>query len=237
MIPTAIMCGGISAEDLLLDEAPGRVNCSGFSTGVCHASLAFPPEESLGNTGKAGCEGCHTVVTHHTDTAAYRFLQGHEGPENYVTGIESSDWEQVPSASNHNMYQGVINPVDTELDITHSISSFCGGCHTNFHRRIDIGGTSSPWIRHPTDIALPDGSTEYSGYDPVNSYSPLAPVGWVDTSVPDRAEAVVMCLSCHRVHGSQYPDILRWDYQNDCNAGTDNANCGCFICHTTKDAI
>ena len=225
---------GISAADLVLTEAPGRANCSGFDTGVCHASLAFPPSEALGGTGKTGCQGCHTEVNHHKDTPAYRFLQGHESGANYVTGIESADWEQVPGTANHNVYQGAINPPDTGLATTHSMSSFCAGCHTVFH---ETNNLSNPWLRHPTDIALPEGTTEYNNYDPVTSYDPVVPVGWLNTAAPNRSEAVVMCLSCHRAHGTEYPDILRWDYLNNCDAGTANNNCGCFVCHSTKDAL
>jgi len=48
----------------------------------------------------------------------------------------------------------------------------------------------------------------------------------------------VTCISCHRPHGSPYPDMLRWDYANDCNTGnadTATEPCGCYSCHTTKD--
>ena len=100
-----------------------------------------------------------------------------------------------------------------------------------------VTGDGNPWIRHPTDIVLPGGATEYAGYDltPSGNYSALAPVAWTDPAdQSDRDTAVVMCLSCHRPHGTVYDDILRWDY-NDCNTGTANPGCGCFVCHTTKD--
>jgi hypothetical protein len=51
---------------------------------------------------------------------------------------------------------------------------------------------------------------------------------------------IVTCLSCHRAHGSAYPDLLRWNYL-DMQAGSGGdgtnayANKGCFACHTTKD--
>ncbi|MCK4488054.1 MAG: hypothetical protein KAU38_15015, partial [Desulfobacterales bacterium] len=43
---------------------------------------------------------------------------------------------------------------------------------------------------------------------------------------------IVMCLSCHRAHGTPNNDLLRWAYTMDAGSGTDNG--GCFICHTTK---
>ncbi|RLA81698.1 MAG: hypothetical protein DRG33_00080, partial [Deltaproteobacteria bacterium] len=40
----------------------------------------------------------------------------------------------------------------------------------------------------------------------------------------------VQCLSCHRAHGSPYPDMLRWDYRNWPGGGMN----GCAVCHTSK---
>jgi hypothetical protein len=48
--------------------------------------------------------------------------------------------------------------------------------------------------------------------------------------------AIVTCISCHRAHGSEYADLLRWDYTAGTSAGSGtNLNSGCFVCHTTKD--
>jgi len=44
----------------------------------------------------------------------------------------------------------------------------------------------------------------------------------------------VMCLSCHRAHGSPYLDMLRWDY-NTMIAADSTKSGGCFICHTNKN--
>ncbi|MFC1513206.1 cytochrome c3 family protein [Thermodesulfobacteriota bacterium] len=62
------------------------------------------------------------------------------------------------------------------------------------------------------------------------------PVAWETPDNPVRSKAVVMCLSCHRAHGSEYPDMLRWDYNtmivNDEQGATGT---GCFVCHSSKD--
>lgn len=227
---------GIASTDTALSEAPGRweSSCSGTS---CHATLAEPP--SMENLYRGGCQGCHYNVYHHNDNGNYRFLNSHNGPNAYVSGVEDEDWEQNPSMSDRNIYQGDDGTTGPQtLADTHSISSYCGGCHWNFHKMTETGGGSSPWLRHPTDFILPtDASKEYSNYDPTATYSNLAPVAWINpsSSTPARSEAVVMCLSCHRPHATDQPDMLRWDYAN-CQAGTDNADCGCFVCHTTKDA-
>jgi hypothetical protein len=165
----------------------------------------------------------------------YRFLGGHETADHYVEGDEEANWEQNPTATTHNYYKGYNGPHDLDLDQTKSISSFCGGCHTKFHKEYYIG-SSSPWMRHPNDFALPT-TGEYAGYTPTTSYSPEAPVAWTDpTNSSDRGTPIVMCLSCHRPHGSQYPDMLRWDY-DDMEVGATGAaaDTGCFTCHSAKD--
>lgn len=103
-----------------------------------------------------------------------------------------------------------------------------------FHLGSSYGGIhESPWFRHPTDYALP-AAGEYAGYDPVANYDPAVPVAWVNPETPADGEAVVMCLSCHAARGSEYPDMLRWDYNNMVADGGASSN-GCFKCHTLKD--
>ena len=225
---------GISEPDSHhLTSAPGNTRCSGDATS-CHHTLAAAPD--FDNDGRGGCQGCHYEVFHHVDNANYRFLNSHDyNTGAYVTGVEAANWEQDTSLEvNRNKYKGVNATSGSNLKTTKSITAYCGGCHANFH---GIGSTSSndAWIRHPSDILLPD-SGEYAAYDPTTTYNNYAPVGWVDPSTPTRASAVVTCLSCHRPHGSDQPDMLRWDY-DACTTGTGSAvDCGCFVCHTEKDA-
>ena len=116
-------------------------------------------------------------------------------------------------------------------------------CHGNFHTLATstsdgIGVDAvSPFIRHPTDFSLP-ATGEYAAYI---SYSLNAPVARLsvpaapDSGVSPGSDAV-MCLSCHVAHASDYPSMLRWDYETMIagNAGA-AGNTGCFVCHTTKD--
>jgi predicted CXXCH cytochrome family protein len=165
-------------------------------------------------------------------------------PDAYVTGVEDADWEFTRSATDHNYYKGATLAYDSDgtgLSTKQTVTSFCAGCHAKFHGMNNDTETytgtwpnfsgSSPWIRHPTDIILPN-TGEYSGYDPINNYSVEAPVAWTDPTNPTRATAVVMCLSCHRPHGSNQPDMLRWDYSTMVAGGGGSG--GCFTCHTTK---
>lgn len=241
---------GISNVDNNLLEAPGdMVNCANS----CHESLATDPALTYGNGyyGINGCTGCHQSTKHHgedtpdgnletEESGWYRFLSGHYA-NTTVYGVEDPDWEQNPAAG-HNKYQGVDYfywglTSNFGLEETHSITAFCRGCHKEFHFLSVRGPTQvqSPWLRHPTDYALPT-TGEYANYDPVANYDPQVPVAWVNPETPAAGGAVVMCLSCHTAHGSEYPDMLRWDY-NEMLVGTTGIGQGkgCFVCHAQKD--
>ncbi|MBI5556472.1 MAG: hypothetical protein HY885_02430 [Deltaproteobacteria bacterium] len=237
---------GISEADSVLSGPAWTFFAPGHSTSCspCHDTLA---------TESSGCKGCHYPRHHARDTAEvveaaggwYRFLGAlpamMANPALYgVKGIEEEDWEQNPSAGKHNGYFGTSAVYDKELFMTrYSIGQFCCGCHGNFHHEmnsdqpVDYAGA---WLRHPSDVVIPD-SGEYAAY---TDYNPLAPVAKTDLagrknySGVDLGQDVVTCISCHRPHGSPYPDMLRWDYDT-CVAGTESAECGCFVCHTTKD--
>jgi predicted CXXCH cytochrome family protein len=42
---------------------------------------------------------------------------------------------------------------------------------------------------------------------------------------------VIMCLSCHRAHGSPYYKMMRWDYTS---TNLLDVLSGCIVCHTSK---
>jgi predicted CXXCH cytochrome family protein len=179
----------------------------------------------------------------------YRFLisSNHPDPATGVKGIEDIDWELTVSSADHNEYYGSSKPDGTT---DNSISHFCAGCHGYFHGIIqsDNNNGASPWLRHPTNVAIPN-SGEYKLYNTsdgtsIGQFSTLAPVArapGVISGLTSASSTVtpgsdqVMCLSCHRAHGSPYADMMRWDYLNNCSAGTTNNQCGCFVCHTAKD--
>ncbi len=242
---------GISLADGSLSEAPGNPN--GTCEGNCHQSLA---------TESAGCTGCHLHPRHHAndhpigesglvdsyDQGWYRFLSGHDA-EVGVRGYEHFEWEKgqptlaVGLSNNHNQYLG------EELDHSGSIrglgdatngttTAYCCGCHGNFHKQDPTtrSGVLRDWTRHPSDAVIPN-DAEYAYY---TSYDPLSPVampidnlGTLTANVAPGTD-MVMCLSCHRPHGSPYDDLLRWDYAAS-SAGSGDTNKGCFACHTLKD--
>ncbi len=223
---------------------PGDFTCAGAAG--CHGRRT-----PNGDSGVVSLKGAHHQnVDGKCDTAdevanSYRFLYTVKGFENMGTHkYENFD------ENNHNEYFGATSPAITDaLDCNschdtsemtimapgNTISGFCGTCHGQFHAENNIGGSSSPFIRHPTDIVLPSDG-EYASYE---TYSVEAPVG--RTTVPDAISSVVApgtdvvtCLSCHAAHATNYPDLLRWDYDAMIASGG-GSDTGCFTCHTQKN--
>lgn len=201
------------------------------------------PKGCHGNRIKGGASGLlalkgahHKNVDGKCDQAtdvfnSYRFLKE-------VKGLESTGtykWQNY-NATNHNEYYGATTPqpnctaCHSNQWFSNTISGFCGSCHGNFHTLAGIGGdTASPFTRHPTDVTLPS-SGEYSAYSIYSVETPIArqtvlaaPSGTVTPGID-----IVMCLSCHTAHGSDYPDILRFGYS------TAAAGTKCLRCHSTK---
>jgi hypothetical protein len=206
--------------------------------------------------GTYGCHGQHSssgiTGAHHGNTGltsnqcnvadtignSYRFLGG-------IKGLENGDWNWNETDATHNEYYGVDdtsnrNQSNSTYANKDTISFSCAECHGYFHSRIDDTSTGSPWLRHPTDIALP-ATGEYQYYNPDNGnvYSveapiarPTVPASSGNTVTP--GTDIVMCLSCHRAHGSPIADILRWDYTT-MQAGVGTTDSGCFTCHVNKN--
>ena len=194
-----------------------------------------------------GCEGCHLAPKHHAPqqaagTAAveangyFRFLSSHDGPQYGVHGIEDSGWELNATSGIHNEYLGAANPNNGGSGFSgvgaNTMTGYCTGCHGNFHVQQDA---NEKWIRHPSDAVIPiDG--EYAAY---TVYDPNVPVARpsltaVSGTVTPGTD-MVMCLSCHRAHGSPNDDMLRWSYTGMVAGGGGSDGTGCFTCHSEKD--
>ena len=239
---------GMTADTLTV--APGDVAGVDCATS-CHATL-FAPEDG-GVAVATGCQGCHLDPKHHATSQAtgdpalaangyFRFLSGHmSGTGSGVEGIEDADWQFTNSATDHNEYLGKAGGLTSAGGFGsiggNTMTAYCTGCHGNFHIQQD-GATSANWIRHPSDAVLPN-SGEYTAY---TAYDPNVPVARpnlttiTDTGLVANNADMVMCLSCHRAHGSPYDDMLRWDYSGMVAGGGGTASgTGCFKCHSEKD--
>jgi predicted CXXCH cytochrome family protein len=253
---------GISGVDSLSFAPGGFSECSGMNCHISLAKeqttdLPF-------GSGCQGChlrpahhaDDSATVIGAESPSidGYYRFLSGHWTGDDYgVCGIEDSDWQADYSAGDHNEYLG-FSGEDKEKpslgsvyaafsNLDNTMTAFCCGCHGKFHQEKN---TSGEWIRHPSDAVIPDtGEYQYAfgstGSGAPGIYDPLVPVARAAlTSVTDTVAIggtspdMVMCLSCHRPHGSPYNDLLRWDY-GDMLANGGDSTTGCFACHTKKD--
>jgi len=231
----------------------------GCGFGGCHASLAsirlgpgydwfhYPIQ---GN----GCIGCHVPRHHAPDQApggvvkeengCYRFLGRPAWVWNIpphssrpgVEGIEDPDWELTVGQADHNEYRDADKPAAPYSPGSANpmgISDFCAGCHRDYHswdlqnRNRDATGS---WLRHPAgDTEIPNRG-EYAAHTAYNPQTPVSrPVVSIVSGTVTPGVDRVMCLSCHRAHGSPYPDMLRWDYENMAK------ETGCYVCHTAKD--
>jgi hypothetical protein len=226
--------------------------CAGRSG--CHGKRS-----PSGQSGLRALKGAHHKnVDGKCDSAtesynSYRFLRGIKGLEN------TKDKWQNKDKDSHNEYFGATTPMGggcldchdmgdmTVRPVNYTISGFCATCHWNFHMLsglagdLGIGGdTLSPFTRHPTDITLYGRAGQNSEYTAYTTYSVEAPVARQPnvpnspSSTVDPNSDVVMCLSCHGAHATDYPDILRWDY-SDMIAGDNTKSGGCFTCHTQKN--
>jgi hypothetical protein len=195
-------------------------------------------------------------VTGNDAGSSYRFLSGN------TIGGENADWEWTFTRNDHNIYSA---STDYDAEDVASLTGVCIRCHGDFHGAWFVGaglgsgtGAGGAWYRHPTDLDITAVgiNSEHAAY---GSYDPTVPIA--DSSIPSDGTQVVTgadwnaynslegsagvnaefnkisCVSCHRAHGSEYLDALRWSYgRMDAGGGAPGGNTlGCFKCHTAKD--
>lgn len=239
----------LGVVDSVLDVPPGwnaAFNANG-QVGTIDNTVAVT---QLTCSGVYGCHGRHDgtggvfglEASHHnnitnnsgmdlsTSGKSFRFLYG-------IKGWESGTYQFNDDGSDYNIYYSTNRGSDAATN-TATMSYFCAECHGIFHSgetlqhgvSEDGSAFSSPWIRHPVDVEMPTGSTEYNSY----VFSPVTPVGSNDISngvITVASERIVMCLSCHRAHASPYYSSLRWNYRGASGSWTN----GCATCHTEKN--
>lgn len=215
----------------------GQVQCAGL--GGCHGTAIGTPLASLNGAHHFAHGNMQVQNTATSVGSSFRYLLG-------VYGAEDTDWQFTESATDHNLYNGQARLAANAIQSPTTISGLCARCHGAYHNTVanpgDTFGISTDntnlaagdWIRHPTDYAMPT-TGEYAGYA---AYQPETPVGRLAANLGGAVDAVtagnriVLCVSCHRAHGSPYADALRWDYST-MQVGTGVTN-GCMNCHTAK---
>ncbi len=189
----------------------------------------------------AGTNGCHGDETQGVEDDMQAIKGGHHSPSAYrmlfvngsaVQGSGAPDFEKALIASpslddDHNQYNATVGGP--------SISELCAKCHSDFHGEdadVGSGTTISPWKRHPTDVAIPTDWEIYTAFTTEWTNDPDAwknhPLGF--DGAESAGNARVICVSCHRAHGAEYDDNLRWDYATQV-AGSGATTFGCLGCH------
>lgn len=242
---------GVDNADSILTAPPGgvapaQVQCAG--TSGCHGNvgIADPLASLQGAHHKAHNDVTDATLDGSEPGLSFRYMLG-------VLGREDTNWEWTAGAGDHNIYSGeartsALANISSANGLT--ISELCARCHGAYHNT--VGGNDSfgintnngafagagSWIRHPTDYAM--GMTAGSQYNSYKVYSLEAPVGRIaanlggaiDDVTSTTNNRIVLCVSCHRAHGSPYNDALRWNY-NSMQVGT-GVTSGCMNCHLGK---
>jgi predicted CXXCH cytochrome family protein len=197
--------------------------------------------DELTCAGSKGCHGDHTKSGsadgikgyHHASSPGYRFLEYYNGSVTKTEGKGSSTWEKGGATNaDHNVYRAL----ETDsADAGDSISSLCSLCHGGFHDNDDTAN-SGVWTRHPTDVSIPaswNATVDYENnpfaFDAAAWSSVFTNSAYTEANVD---VAKVACISCHRAHGSDDADLLRFSY-GDMQAGGSNTF-GCLGCHTAQ---
>lgn len=209
----------------------------------------------LSCAGSSGCHGSQSEADemkavkggHHSPTV-YRILYAYNGGSPAgVVGTGAADYEEdlnkiaapgagtdlrTPANEKHNIYKaGTAN---------NTISKLCANCHGDFHGAGT--GTASPWQRHPTDVELPaDWAAQLSTGIVTNEDCKFNPFGFEDHTSTTGTK-LATCLSCHRAHGTDNYDLLRFAYSN-ITGRTDTGTLqeagsglyyGCLGCHSKQ---
>ena len=250
------LAGGFFTTTNFLQTDNNSNNEHSMGTTALPAGYNPAPDWYTGDTngfGCAGSNGCHgnhvdendmdaIAGGHHNTDSAYRILyvdtqaQGGSSAlaDSAVDGVPTADYEEAliantsystaPASLDHNVYSA-----DTAADNT--ISELCAICHGNFHGAGTTDGAT--WIRHPTDVVIPDDWTigDEAAYTLTNSDNKRNPVGW-DGAEEGNNERKATCISCHRAHGTANADLLRWAYSTqDAGSGVEY---GCLGCHNKQ---
>lgn len=216
---------GVTSREYIDLDGASELYCAGYRG--CHGRH----DESC-DTSDKGIKGFH-----HGTYEGYRYLQFYDNSGHTpIKGKGSPDWEyRGADENNHNIYYAM-DGISASTD--DSISVLCAMCHGDFHGDdADELRSGSNWRRHPTENLLSAaGFTRDSVYVDVKNnpfgfngsyYNAVSTHNMTNYTIDG---ARVTCISCHRAHGTDNTDILRFDYSTQDAESTD-VTTGCLGCH------
>lgn len=156
-----------------------------------------------------GCTSCHDPHGNQN----FRMLNG---VGEIQAGLFTFNFP-APDAQGLSIYHGQESP-SRHSAYRSGMSQWCANCHENF---------LEPGLghRHPVDVPLGteiaarynayNGTDDPEGSTPATAYVPEVPfedpTSTTSSQSGPSAASRVMCLTCHRAHGSSAPDAMRWD--------------------------
>ncbi len=212
-IGTDVLPVGYTADWYEGDTSITGLTCAG--TSGCHGAqdVEDPMEAISGGHHETATFGYRILAAYNNGTPV-AVVGGGDGTKDYEKALIAAVAESDGSRSStdtiyyHNIYKAAPAGTDT-------ISQLCANCHGLFHTDTQSG---TAWIRHPTDVELPaysagppvmwepSNDTVYNDFDA--KYNPF---GFVDVAGTTGTKHVT-CLSCHRAHGTEQYDLLRFRY-------------------------
>lgn len=205
-------------------------------------------------TNELGCVSCHDPH----GNANFRMLHGagpiqnglfiFDNPAPLAVGISATDPFAEESNDRHTAYRS-------------GMGQWCANCHGQYH-----DGPGPKTIKHEFDESISEEELDnYNSYngdaDPAGGNAATAylaavpfedPAATTDNTSGPGPGSRVMCLTCHRAHGSSAPHAVRWDF-NASSLGADGTISGsypipnpypdpdqgtlCAKCHTGRSGI
>jgi hypothetical protein len=160
-----------------------------------------------------GCTSCHDPH----GNGNFRMLNG----AGEVQGGVFRFFEAAPIAAGLDCAApGVAESPGAHTAYRAGVSDWCANCHgNNFH------DSDASTFEHPSEESLGEMARRYDRYDGdsnpqggshATAYLPEVPfqdpAAVVNSSVGPNSSSRVMCLTCHRAHGSSAPAAGRWDF-------------------------
>ncbi len=209
-------------QDATLGNAPGGTYpSSSLYCSSCHDPHGKKANKTGPTSGSGSFGGTPAAGT---ELGNYRLL----GDVGYNAG-GGTTFTQAPPIARALPNSNPNETDDHHADYGQNMSEFCAQCHTGF------AATSANAMKHPANNDAHLGTTLSNNYNQyvktgdmsgtaATAYLALVPFerGIDDSTLLDVDSAQgpnntsnVMCLSCHRAHATAFPNMTRWDMEEE----------------------